>query len=52
MAFLFQQLVFVLQVRVFVFDCVFCLLTGQGHAADGEVGGGDGPQTCHGGVSD
>uniref|UniRef100_A0A671TUV7 1-phosphatidylinositol 4,5-bisphosphate phosphodiesterase n=1 Tax=Sparus aurata TaxID=8175 RepID=A0A671TUV7_SPAAU len=25
---------------------------GQGHAADGEVGGGDGPQTCHGGVSD
>ncbi|KAF1376413.1 hypothetical protein PFLUV_G00211250 [Perca fluviatilis] len=24
---------------------------GQGHAADGEVGGGDGPQTCHGGVS-
>ncbi len=31
---------------------VFCLLEGQGHAADGEVGGGDGPQTCHGGVSD
>uniref|UniRef100_A0A3Q3NHH4 1-phosphatidylinositol 4,5-bisphosphate phosphodiesterase n=1 Tax=Labrus bergylta TaxID=56723 RepID=A0A3Q3NHH4_9LABR len=28
-----------------------CLLKGQGHAADGEVGGGDGPQTCHGGVS-
>ncbi|XP_078146079.1 1-phosphatidylinositol 4,5-bisphosphate phosphodiesterase beta-4 [Centroberyx gerrardi] len=25
---------------------------GQEHAADGEVGGGDGPQTCHGGVSD
>ncbi|XP_068432820.1 1-phosphatidylinositol 4,5-bisphosphate phosphodiesterase beta-4-like isoform X1 [Clinocottus analis] len=25
---------------------------GQGHAADGEVGGGDGPQTCHGGVSE
>ncbi|XP_022626155.1 1-phosphatidylinositol 4,5-bisphosphate phosphodiesterase beta-4 isoform X1 [Seriola dumerili] len=25
---------------------------GQGHAADGEAGGGDGPQTCHGGVSD
>ncbi|XP_039981332.1 1-phosphatidylinositol 4,5-bisphosphate phosphodiesterase beta-4-like [Xiphias gladius] len=25
---------------------------GQGHAADGEVGGGDGPQTCHDGVSD
>ncbi|XP_072218426.1 1-phosphatidylinositol 4,5-bisphosphate phosphodiesterase beta-4-like isoform X1 [Leuresthes tenuis] len=25
---------------------------GQGHPADGEVGGGDGPQTCHGGVSD
>ncbi|KAM7368138.1 hypothetical protein PAMP_014385 [Pampus punctatissimus] len=25
---------------------------GQGHAADGEVGGRDGPQTCHGGVSD
>ncbi|KAM4632979.1 1-phosphatidylinositol 4,5-bisphosphate phosphodiesterase beta-4 [Polymixia lowei] len=25
---------------------------GQGHAADGEVGGGDGPQTCHSGVSD
>ncbi|XP_068197846.1 1-phosphatidylinositol 4,5-bisphosphate phosphodiesterase beta-4-like isoform X1 [Antennarius striatus] len=24
---------------------------GQGHAADGEVGGGDGPQTCHSGVS-
>lgn len=23
----------------------------EGHAADGEVGGGDGPQTCHGGVS-
>uniref|UniRef100_A0A671TYC9 1-phosphatidylinositol 4,5-bisphosphate phosphodiesterase n=1 Tax=Sparus aurata TaxID=8175 RepID=A0A671TYC9_SPAAU len=23
---------------------------GQGHAADGEVGGGDGPQTCHGGL--
>uniref|UniRef100_A0A7N5ZQV9 1-phosphatidylinositol 4,5-bisphosphate phosphodiesterase n=1 Tax=Anabas testudineus TaxID=64144 RepID=A0A7N5ZQV9_ANATE len=23
---------------------------GQGHAADGEVGGGDGPQTCHTGV--
>ncbi|XP_063351029.1 1-phosphatidylinositol 4,5-bisphosphate phosphodiesterase beta-4-like isoform X1 [Pelmatolapia mariae] len=23
----------------------------KGHAADGEVGGGDGPQTCHGGVS-
>ncbi|KAM9782942.1 1-phosphatidylinositol 4,5-bisphosphate phosphodiesterase beta-4 [Neosynchiropus ocellatus] len=27
-------------------------LPGQGHAADGEIGGGDGPQTCHGGVSD
>ncbi|XP_076016262.1 1-phosphatidylinositol 4,5-bisphosphate phosphodiesterase beta-4 isoform X2 [Genypterus blacodes] len=25
---------------------------GQGHAADGEAGGGDGPQTCDGGVSD
>ncbi|XP_041831606.1 1-phosphatidylinositol 4,5-bisphosphate phosphodiesterase beta-4-like isoform X1 [Melanotaenia boesemani] len=25
---------------------------GQGHTADGEAGGGDGPQTCHGGVSD
>ncbi|KAK5903812.1 hypothetical protein CgunFtcFv8_007560 [Champsocephalus gunnari] len=25
---------------------------GQGHATDGEVGGGDGPQTCHGGVSE
>ncbi|XP_068609743.1 1-phosphatidylinositol 4,5-bisphosphate phosphodiesterase beta-4-like [Brachionichthys hirsutus] len=25
---------------------------GQGYAADGEVGGGDGPQTCHSGVSD
>ncbi|KAM6915241.1 1-phosphatidylinositol 4,5-bisphosphate phosphodiesterase beta-4 [Xenentodon cancila] len=25
---------------------------GQGHTADGEVRGGDGPQTCHGGVSD
>ncbi|XP_040017419.2 1-phosphatidylinositol 4,5-bisphosphate phosphodiesterase beta-4 isoform X2 [Gasterosteus aculeatus] len=25
---------------------------GQRHAADGEVGGGDGPQTCHSGVSD
>uniref|UniRef100_A0A8C7WMY7 1-phosphatidylinositol 4,5-bisphosphate phosphodiesterase n=1 Tax=Oryzias sinensis TaxID=183150 RepID=A0A8C7WMY7_9TELE len=25
---------------------------GQGHPADGEVRGGDGPQTCHGGVSD
>ncbi|XP_017264643.1 1-phosphatidylinositol 4,5-bisphosphate phosphodiesterase beta-4 isoform X1 [Kryptolebias marmoratus] len=24
---------------------------GQGHSADGEVGGGDGPQTCHGGLS-
>uniref|UniRef100_A0A1A7X936 1-phosphatidylinositol 4,5-bisphosphate phosphodiesterase n=1 Tax=Iconisemion striatum TaxID=60296 RepID=A0A1A7X936_9TELE len=24
---------------------------GQGHTADGEVGGGDGPQTCHGGLS-
>ncbi|XP_037541696.1 1-phosphatidylinositol 4,5-bisphosphate phosphodiesterase beta-4 [Nematolebias whitei] len=24
---------------------------GQGHPADGEVGGGDGPQTCHGGLS-
>ncbi|XP_032398868.1 1-phosphatidylinositol 4,5-bisphosphate phosphodiesterase beta-4 [Etheostoma spectabile] len=24
---------------------------GQRHAADGEVGGGDGPQTCHSGVS-
>ncbi|KAM9355314.1 1-phosphatidylinositol 4,5-bisphosphate phosphodiesterase beta-4 isoform 1-T1 [Pholidichthys leucotaenia] len=24
---------------------------GEGHAADGEAGGGDGPQTCHGGVS-
>ncbi|XP_013764174.1 1-phosphatidylinositol 4,5-bisphosphate phosphodiesterase beta-4 isoform X1 [Pundamilia nyererei] len=23
----------------------------EGHAADGEVGGGDGPQTCHSGVS-
>uniref|UniRef100_A0A674P5B3 1-phosphatidylinositol 4,5-bisphosphate phosphodiesterase n=1 Tax=Takifugu rubripes TaxID=31033 RepID=A0A674P5B3_TAKRU len=28
------------------------LLQGQGHAADGEVGGGDGPQTCHSGVKD
>lgn len=27
-------------------------LQGQGHAADGEVGGGDGPQTCHSGVND
>ncbi|XP_028253084.1 1-phosphatidylinositol 4,5-bisphosphate phosphodiesterase beta-4 [Parambassis ranga] len=25
---------------------------GQGHAADGEAGGGDGPQTCNSGVSD
>ncbi|XP_020570082.1 1-phosphatidylinositol 4,5-bisphosphate phosphodiesterase beta-4 isoform X3 [Oryzias latipes] len=25
---------------------------GQGHPADDEVRGGDGPQTCHGGVSD
>ncbi|KAM9703840.1 1-phosphatidylinositol 4,5-bisphosphate phosphodiesterase beta-4 isoform 1-T1 [Menidia menidia] len=25
---------------------------GQGHTTDGEVGGGDGPQTCHSGVSD
>ncbi|XP_053300996.1 1-phosphatidylinositol 4,5-bisphosphate phosphodiesterase beta-4 [Pleuronectes platessa] len=25
---------------------------GQGHAADGEAGGGDGPQACHDGVSD
>lgn len=25
---------------------------GQGHAADGEVGGGDGPQTCHSSVND
>ncbi|XP_013865346.1 1-phosphatidylinositol 4,5-bisphosphate phosphodiesterase beta-4 isoform X3 [Austrofundulus limnaeus] len=24
---------------------------GQGHTADGEVGGGDGPQTCHSGLS-
>lgn len=30
----------------------FHLLQGQGHAADGEVGGGDGPQTCHTGVKD
>ncbi|TWW69085.1 1-phosphatidylinositol 4,5-bisphosphate phosphodiesterase beta-4-like isoform X1 [Takifugu flavidus] len=28
------------------------LVQGQGHAADGEVGGGDGPQTCHSGVKD
>ncbi|XP_008311462.1 1-phosphatidylinositol 4,5-bisphosphate phosphodiesterase beta-4 isoform X1 [Cynoglossus semilaevis] len=27
-------------------------LQGQGHAADGEAGGGDGPQACHSGVSD
>lgn len=30
---------------------VFHLFQDEGHAADGEVGGGDGPQTCHGGVS-
>uniref|UniRef100_A0A8D3CA69 1-phosphatidylinositol 4,5-bisphosphate phosphodiesterase n=1 Tax=Scophthalmus maximus TaxID=52904 RepID=A0A8D3CA69_SCOMX len=28
------------------------LVQGQGHAADGEAGGGDGPQACHSGVSD
>lgn len=28
------------------------LVQGQGHAADGEVGGEDGPQTCHSGVND
>ena len=35
--------------------CVLMLLfplAGQGHAADGEAGGGDGPQTSHSGVSD
>jgi len=31
--------------------CV-CLLEGQRHAADGEDGGSDGPQTSHGGVSE
>uniref|UniRef100_A0A3Q2VTV8 1-phosphatidylinositol 4,5-bisphosphate phosphodiesterase n=1 Tax=Haplochromis burtoni TaxID=8153 RepID=A0A3Q2VTV8_HAPBU len=30
---------------------VFHLFQDEGHAADGEVGGGDGPQTCHSGVS-
>ena len=35
--------------------CVLMLvlpLAGQGHAADGEAGGGDGPPTSHSGVSD
>ena len=31
--------------------CVCLCIPGQGHSADGEVGGGDGPQTSHGGVS-
>lgn len=31
--------------------CAHVILSGQGHAADGEAGGGDGPQTSHSGLA-
>lgn len=31
--------------------CAHVIRPGQGHAADGEAGGGDGPQTSHSGLA-